>query len=123
MNDPVLVTAQEGQYHIQDGPERLNPWPDPVEALTTGEDNWIAVITGTQWGPVTVHHRLLSKPPTALDPDWDMIAERDIVTSTGRLHVSSPIPPARASPWSPHQGATASAFTSEAEHKPPPTTS
>jgi hypothetical protein len=33
------IKAEEGQYYIDGGPERKDPWPPPQDGLTTGEDN------------------------------------------------------------------------------------
>ncbi|MGI5171444.1 SAM-dependent methyltransferase [Spirillospora sp. CA-253888] len=94
MNPPadpraLTVTAQEGQYHIEAAADRNDPWPPPRDGLTTGEDNWAAVLTGTEWGPVTVHLQALQAPSAHIAPSWEMIAERDLVTATGIVEVRS----------------------------------
>jgi hypothetical protein len=81
-DDVVLtVRVRDGQYHVQASHERDDPWPDSTENLTTGEENWFAVICGTAYGPVTVRVRLLDSPPgDDIDDHWEIVAERDIDT-------------------------------------------
>jgi hypothetical protein len=45
-----VATVQDGQYYIEASGGRGGDWLDPQDGLTTGQDNWVAVITGTQWG-------------------------------------------------------------------------
>ncbi|MFC0434918.1 hypothetical protein [Kutzneria buriramensis] len=87
-DDVVLtVRVRDGQYHVQASHERDDPWPDSTENLTTGEENWFAVICGTAHGPVTVRVRLLDSPPDdGTDSQWEIVTERDIVTDD-ELHL------------------------------------
>jgi hypothetical protein len=61
----LTVTAMNGQYLVEASQRRGTPWPDPADALTTGEDHWMAVLTGTQHGPVTITVALAGEPPRA----------------------------------------------------------
>lgn len=88
-DDAVLtVTAMHGQYRIEADPEQWEDWPDPVDALTSGEDGWIAVLTGTQWGPVTVRFQFRDSAPEALEPGWDMVGERDLVCDETEVRIT-----------------------------------
>lgn len=80
-DDVVLtVDAEDGQYHINAAGLHNNPWPTPTSGLFGGEDNWIAVLCGTEYGPVTVRVQYLNAAPaTATSEHWDMIGERDLV--------------------------------------------
>ncbi|MFI0366641.1 hypothetical protein ACH35V_02105 [Actinomadura sp. 1N219] len=102
----LVVEAREGQYLIEAAAGRDNVWPPPLDGLTTGEDSWTAVLTGTSWGPVTVHLQSLDRQPDTIAGDWEMIVERDIVTDeSGGLEVRGifqegaaggvPLPPGR----------------------------
>ena len=78
-DDTVLtVQAMNGQYRIEANPEQDDPWPDPVDALTTGEEGWIAVLTGTQHGPVSIRFQFLATAPEMVETDWEMVGERDL---------------------------------------------
>lgn len=74
----VLIRAVEGQYRIEGSINVTNPWPTPLDGLTTGESNWIAVLAGTQFGPVRLRLEYLPEPPEGVDPGWEMVVERDI---------------------------------------------
>jgi hypothetical protein len=84
-SEVLTVTAEDGQYLLEASALRVNAWPTPVGALLTGEENWTAVITGTQFGPFSVRIELLGEPPVRVDNHWDMTAERDIVAPEGKL--------------------------------------
>lgn len=77
-----VATVQDGQYYIEASGGRGGDWRDPQDGLTTGQANWVAVITGTQWGPVAVHLQSLSTAPASVEAGWEMVVERDIVTRT-----------------------------------------
>jgi hypothetical protein len=78
-DDTVLtVIAMNGQYRIEADPEQDEDWPTPVNALATGEDGWVAVLTGTQFGPVTVQVQILAAPPESYETGWEMVGERDL---------------------------------------------
>lgn len=85
------VRAEEGQYHLQASYVRVNPWPQPSDSLSTGEDNWIAVITGTSMGPVHVDVALHSQRPEPALSGWEMVAERDIIVGTEGLTIRRPL--------------------------------
>jgi hypothetical protein len=70
-DDVVLdIRCTYGQY-------RDDPWPSTSDALTTGEQNWFAVLCGTRHGHVTVRVQLLSAAPKDdIDDSWEMVGER-----------------------------------------------
>jgi hypothetical protein len=76
-----IIRAEDGQYLIEGGPDRVDAWPDPVTAITTGEADWIAVLTGTHHGPVNVTAQLLDARPAAITGQWDMVVERDLTVT------------------------------------------
>lgn len=84
-DDVVLtVNAEDGQYHINAAGVHVDPWPTPTAALFGGEDNWIAVLCGTEYGPITVRIQVLDAAPgITTDDQWDMIGERDLVQNPG----------------------------------------
>lgn len=96
-DDAVLtVTAMNGQYRIDADPEQDDPWPETIDALTTGEDGWIAVLTGTQHGPVLIRFQLRMAAPESIDSGWQMVGERDLYceADTVRIHdLFSNVPP------------------------------
>lgn len=96
-DDAVLtITAIHSQYRIEADPEQWDEWPDPVDGLTTGEDGWIAVLTGTQHGLVTVRFQFRDSAPRELEPGWDMVGERDLVCEGTQVlvkHLLGDIPP------------------------------
>jgi hypothetical protein len=80
--DDVVLTvhAQDSQYHVNAAGLHDNPWPEPTASLFGGEDNWIAALTGTEYGPVTVRVQYLASAPPAVEVEhWDMIGERDLL--------------------------------------------
>jgi hypothetical protein len=83
----LTVNAKERQYRIQATVDYDQPWPASEDGLTTGEDSWTAVITGTQWGPVTIGVQVLGEAPLRLEEGWDMVVERDIVSEAGGLEI------------------------------------
>ncbi|GAA4238090.1 hypothetical protein GCM10022254_52540 [Actinomadura meridiana] len=83
------VAVQEGQYHIEAAARRDDPWPPPQDGLTTGEDHWTGIVTGTQWGPVTVLLQTLAQRPDAVSDGWEMVVERDLVTEESGIEVRS----------------------------------
>ncbi|WP_157430709.1 hypothetical protein [Actinomadura macra] len=84
-----VVPVQDGQYYIEASGGRGGDWLDPQDGLTTGQSNWVAIFTGTQWGPVTLRLQSLPERSTDLETGWEMIVERDIVTADGGLAVVS----------------------------------
>jgi uncharacterized protein YndB with AHSA1/START domain len=86
--DVVLtIRAMDGQYHIRSSPGIDNMWPGTTDGLFVGEDNWIAVLCGTQWGPVTISIHGHNAYPTEVDHDWDMAGEWTLYCPTGRLTI------------------------------------
>jgi hypothetical protein len=85
----VTVTAEKAQYCLESSSHRANEWPTPHNSLATGEDNWTAVLTGTQRGPVTVQLAVLDNRPTVSQQGWDMIVERDIMSESGEISVKN----------------------------------
>ncbi|GAA4876391.1 hypothetical protein [Saccharopolyspora cebuensis] len=74
--DVVLrVNAMDGQYHIRSSPGVGDMWPASRDGLFVGEDNWVAVLCGTFWGPVDLSVREHDAPLGEVDRDWDMAAE------------------------------------------------
>jgi hypothetical protein len=96
-DDVVLdIRCTSGQYHVEANGDRDNPWPPSPDALTTGEDNWFAVLCGTAHGHVTVQVQLLAiAPKNDIDDTWEMVGERDI-TVYGRglqiIEIDAPAP-------------------------------
>ena len=78
-DDTVLtVRAMNGQYRIEANSEQYEDWPIPINALTTGEAGWIAVLTGTHNGPVAIRFQFLTAAPALVETGWDMVGERDL---------------------------------------------
>lgn len=86
----LSVTAADGQYWLDASQLYDDPWPDPVYALFTGEEDWIAILTGTQYGPVTVHVTVTGTVPEQLEPGWDMAGERDLLLPAGTVRILTP---------------------------------
>jgi hypothetical protein len=86
----LTICVQDGQYHIHTRAVAGEPaWPDTSNGLLIGEATWVAVLTGTQWGPVTFTMRPLDRRPTTIDPGWDMIAEWSLDTADGMLAIQA----------------------------------
>jgi hypothetical protein len=85
------IRAEEGQYHLQASYARDNPWPETGDSLSTGEDNWIGIITGTSMGPVHVVARLYAQRPEPDLSDWEMVAERDLVVGSEGITIRRPL--------------------------------
>jgi hypothetical protein len=104
MDDPhsevLTIKAMNGQYVIESSPKRSDPWPAPFDALTTGEGNWIAVLTGTEFGPVEIGVAIAGEFP-GWEPGqkaWDMVGERDLAVEHGEVLIHdllSDTPPCR----------------------------
>lgn len=87
-SEVVTVSTADGQYRIEDPSQPVtNPWPTPTDGITTGENGWLVILTGVEWGPldVTIQH-LPAKPDKVLD-DWEIIAERSINTTDTNLNI------------------------------------
>jgi len=83
------IQAEDGQYLIEGGPERIDVWPDSATGLTTGEAQWIAVLAGTQHGPVNVAAHLLDTQPPLITGQWDMVVERDLTVTVGVVLITN----------------------------------
>jgi hypothetical protein len=82
-DDAVLtVKAMNCQYRIEADPEQWEDWPTPVNSLTTGEDGWISVLTGTRFGPVTIRFQFLATAPESVDAGWEVVGERTCAPTT-----------------------------------------
>ncbi|QRP47934.1 hypothetical protein [Amycolatopsis sp. FDAARGOS 1241] len=71
----LTVPVRDGQYHLRSAPGVDNMWPGTQDGIFVGEDNWVAVLCGTDWGPVELTVRVLPEPPDSVDARWDMAAE------------------------------------------------
>jgi hypothetical protein len=85
----MSVLVQHGQYRVEASDGFTDPWPAPKDKLTTGEDNWIAVLTGTQFGPLTIQAVVLDARPTEVVSGWEVVGERDLVAAEGRISIKS----------------------------------
>lgn len=86
--DDVVLTIQiqDGQYHLHTGSSTGDPsWPDTPNGLLLGEETWLAVLTGTQWGPLVVTLQSLNARPVSIDPGWDMAAEWTLNTPDSEI--------------------------------------
>jgi hypothetical protein len=83
----LTLAAADNQYQIQSDTHRENPWPDSPDGLLTGEDGWLAVVTGVEWGPVEVTVDYRTASPGTLPDDYEMSAERDLVVENGRIGI------------------------------------
>ncbi|MEU3622500.1 hypothetical protein BS329_03895 [Amycolatopsis coloradensis] len=88
-NESVVLEfpVQDGQYHIRASPGIDNEWPDSQFGLFVGEDNWIAVLCGTQYGKVRLTIQALEQAPAEIDQSWDMAAEKTLDCPAGHLTV------------------------------------
>ena len=73
----LVVAARDGQYHLRGSDGLDDMWPGTQAGLPVGEDNWLAILCGTEFGPVEVTVHCLSSPPPA-ENGWEMIVERDL---------------------------------------------
>jgi hypothetical protein len=83
----LTLAAADNQYQIQSDTHREDPWPDSPDGLLTGEDGWLAVITGAEWGPVEVVVEYRTAAPERLPDDYEMSAERDLYVDNGRIGI------------------------------------
>jgi hypothetical protein len=89
-HDEVLtIHAMDGQYLIESDSHRDNLWPATVDGLTTGEANWVAVLTGANYGLVVVRITLLEISPAQVASPWDMVVERDLSVAGAGITVRS----------------------------------
>ncbi len=66
----LVVHARDGQYHLRGSDGMDTMWPGTQDGLTVGEDNWPAVLCGTEFGQVEVTVHCLPGPPFAED-GWE----------------------------------------------------
>ncbi|MFJ1758674.1 hypothetical protein ACIOD2_00050 [Amycolatopsis sp. NPDC088138] len=87
VTDVVLtIPAMDGQYHVRTRPGVENDWPGSADGLLVGEDNWVTVLCGTQFGPVDLTvRRHPGRPAEAIAADWDMSAEWSLESARGEL--------------------------------------
>lgn len=86
----MILKVQDGQYMVDAVAEEYgDDWPDPEDSLTTGEERYAYVITGTSWGPVTVYTQNLPQRPDEIEPGWEIVVERDIIADQGGLSVEN----------------------------------
>lgn len=64
-------------------------WPGSQEGLFVGEDNWVAILCGTSWGPVDLFVRKHDAPPEAVDQSWDMAAEWSLDSAKGNMVIQN----------------------------------
>ncbi|MFR9730986.1 hypothetical protein ACL03H_17310 [Saccharopolyspora sp. MS10] len=83
----LTVSVMDGQYRIHSLSEMVEMWPGSQEGLFVGEDNWVAILCGTQWGPVDLRIRACGRPPGEVERGWDMVAEWSLDCSDGRLTI------------------------------------
>lgn len=79
------MPVQDGQYniHTSSGTELI--WPDTNDGLFVGDDSWVAILCGTDWGRVTLSLRHLDGPPRSPHAEWEMVAERSLDCANGTL--------------------------------------
>lgn len=81
------VAADYSQYWVAAGPDIDEP-RDLIPGLLVGLGSQaVAVITGLQWGDVTVTARAVPEPCAEVDPGWDMVAETDLDCPEGMIAV------------------------------------
>jgi len=77
----MIIQVSYSQYELSSpGSVRSEEWPDSQDGLLTGEDDWLAVICGTDSGMVNFDLRVEAVRPDAVDTSgpWEMLAERDL---------------------------------------------
>ncbi|WP_146108142.1 hypothetical protein V5P93_003901 [Actinokineospora auranticolor] len=86
--DVIIVRSADGQYRLEDAaPVRYrDAWPPPQDGMTTGEEQWFAVLTGMEWGPLNVGLDLRESAPAAIPPGWEAVTERRIHVTSSALH-------------------------------------
>ncbi|PKW16850.1 hypothetical protein [Saccharopolyspora spinosa] len=83
----LSVRSMDGQYHIRSLPGMNDAWPISHDGLFVGEDNWVAVLCGTQFGPIELRVRKHDTTPEEIDQGWDMSAEWSLDCAEGRLTI------------------------------------
>jgi hypothetical protein len=83
----VLVRVDYSQYHVAAGSD-MAAGDDSVPGLLQDMGpQAVAVITGRQYGTITVTARAVTAPPTQVDPGWDVVAETDLDCPEGSISV------------------------------------
>jgi hypothetical protein len=85
---PARVSVDYHQYQVAAGPD-IDVGDDRIPGLL-GDlgPQAVVVITGLQWGKITVTAAAVPMAPTELDPGWDVIAETDLECPEGVIAVS-----------------------------------
>lgn len=83
----LTVPVRDGQYHLRSAPGVENMWPGTRDGVFVGEDNWVAVLCGTNWGPLQLTVRQYPEPPATIEHGWDMTAERTLDCSDGYIGI------------------------------------
>jgi hypothetical protein len=74
----TMTLHAEGQYQFVSEQGFVDTWPTTKDGLTTGAEDWMSVLTGTRYGPITVELAHLENPPGEIQTDYEMVVERDI---------------------------------------------
>ncbi|HEY1919919.1 MAG TPA: hypothetical protein VGH27_30475 [Streptosporangiaceae bacterium] len=81
------VSVDYSQYWVAAGPD-ISPGQDVISGLLLSlGPQAVAIVTGVQWGEVTVAARAIPEPPNQVDPSWDVIAETDLECPEGAISV------------------------------------
>jgi hypothetical protein len=84
----LVVNVSDGQYRIEDTAVELDDaWPETEDQLTTGEDRWMAVIAGVEWGPLSVVVDTGDESPAEDFSAWEAVAQRSIEVTGNVVHV------------------------------------
>ncbi|WP_372672695.1 hypothetical protein [Amycolatopsis kentuckyensis] len=76
----------DGQYHVRTAPGVDNDWPGSADGLLVGEDIWLTVLCGTQFGPVGLTvRRYAGRPAQEPAAAWEMSAEWSLESPAGEL--------------------------------------
>jgi hypothetical protein len=82
------VTADYHQYQVAAGPD-IDVRGDLLPGLLAGlGPQAVAVITGLQYGDITVTAQALPAPPERAEPGWDVAGETDLECPEGEICVS-----------------------------------
>jgi hypothetical protein len=83
VGDQVVLAVQvrDGQYHLKPPHAQLRGWPASEHGLLTGDESWIAILVGQDWGTVTVEIDSRHTSPPDIPEDWEMATERSFATN------------------------------------------
>lgn len=84
-----LAIHAEGQYQLISSNDD-DAWPAP-DGLTTGGDGWVAVLTGTRYGTITLDIAFHEVQPTDILEDFEMVAERDLEVDNRTIEIHEPL--------------------------------